>query len=280
MNILMADGARQTAGALLRARYIHGGPGEPAYWNDVLGVILANRSVRRYRPDPVPDDILELLVAAAQSASNASNLQTWSVVAIRDQARKDRLAELCGSQKHVRQCPLFLVWVADISRAVSIARAHDAAEDGAHQLDMLLNAVIGAALAAQNAVLTLQSLGLASVYIGGILRKPEDVAAELALPSNAMAVFGLCIGYEDAEAAAPVTPRLPQRAVLHHETYTPFDETDLSHFDDGLRDFNARHGIEAKAWIQTVLSWVGKAPPDPSVDRIRQSLNNLGFRIK
>ena len=59
---------------------------------------------------------LEMLVAAAQSASTSSNLQAWSLVAVEDSARKARLAELVGNQAHVRAAPLFLVWLADLAR--------------------------------------------------------------------------------------------------------------------------------------------------------------------
>ncbi|WP_248311471.1 nitroreductase family protein [Bosea sp. ASV33] len=52
--------------ALLKARYRTASPQEPAHWNAVLGQILAHRSVRSYKPDPLPEGTLETLVAAAQ----------------------------------------------------------------------------------------------------------------------------------------------------------------------------------------------------------------------
>ena len=60
--------------------------------NDVLTLQLARRSVRRFAPRDVTDDELSALVAAAQSAPTSSNLQPWSVVAVRDPDRKKRLA--------------------------------------------------------------------------------------------------------------------------------------------------------------------------------------------
>lgn len=53
-------------------------------WNETLTTLLAHRSVRTYRSDPLPSQTLELLVAAAQSAATSSNLQTWSVIAVED----------------------------------------------------------------------------------------------------------------------------------------------------------------------------------------------------
>ncbi len=90
-------------------------------WNDTLAVLLAHRSVRAYLPDVLPPQTLEILVAAAQSASTSSNLQTWSVVAVKDPVRKDTLAQLAGNQAHIRQCPLFLIWLADLARLHQLA---------------------------------------------------------------------------------------------------------------------------------------------------------------
>ncbi|GAB3920637.1 hypothetical protein GCM10029976_006480 [Kribbella albertanoniae] len=60
----------------------------PAEWTEVLAQQLSHRSVRRYRPDDeVSDETLSALIAAAQSAPTSGNLQLWSVVAVRDDAR-------------------------------------------------------------------------------------------------------------------------------------------------------------------------------------------------
>ena len=79
--------------------------------NDTIALQLAHRSVRRFTDRPVSDDELYAIVAAAQSAATSSNLQAWSVVVVRDRARKARLAELAGGQAFIDQAPLFLVWV-------------------------------------------------------------------------------------------------------------------------------------------------------------------------
>jgi len=78
-----------------------------------LAALLEHRSVRAYTDQPVDDEALQLAIAAAQSASSSSNLQPWSVIAVRDPARRARLAALAGGQRHVAEAPLFLAWVAD-----------------------------------------------------------------------------------------------------------------------------------------------------------------------
>jgi hypothetical protein len=135
---------------------------------------LAHRSVRKFTAHPVTDGELAALVAAAQSASTSSNLQPWSVVAIRDPEHKARLAALANGQQFINQAPLFLVWIADLGRVHRLAERSGRPLDGADYLESTLIAFIDTALAAQNAVIAAESLGL---------------------------------------------PRLPQRAVLHHERY-------------------------------------------------------------
>ncbi|MBP6817579.1 MAG: nitroreductase family protein, partial [Burkholderiaceae bacterium] len=59
--------------------------------NLVIESLLGHRSVRAFLPDAVPETSLSLMVAAAQSAATSSNLQAWSVIAVRDPERKARL---------------------------------------------------------------------------------------------------------------------------------------------------------------------------------------------
>ena len=54
----------------------------PVAWNETLDILLGHRSVRAFLSDPLPEGIVETLVAAAQSAASSSNLQPWSAVAV------------------------------------------------------------------------------------------------------------------------------------------------------------------------------------------------------
>ena len=71
--------------------------------------------------------------------------------------------------------------------------------------------VIDAALAAQNATVAAESLGLSCVYIGALRNDPQQVARIVGLPSGAFGVFGMCVGY--AAGSATVKPRLSQQVV-------------------------------------------------------------------
>src|ERR1700754_2328941 len=81
----------------------------PGAWNETLDLLLSHRSVRHYTDAPLPDGALDAALAAAQSASTSSNLQLWSVIAVEDAARKQRLSVHAANQAHVAAAPLLLV---------------------------------------------------------------------------------------------------------------------------------------------------------------------------
>ncbi len=250
-------------------------------WSPLIDLLLQHRSVRAYLPRPLPPGTLEALVAAAQSAPTSSNLQAWSVVAVQDQARKDRLAALAGDQKHIREAPLFLCWIADLSRAARLGQAVGKPMEGADYLEAFVVAVIDAALAAQNALAAAESLGLGTVYIGGMRNHPAAVAAELALPPQAMVAFGLCIGYPDPAKPAAVKPRLPQPSVLHHEQYDAGqDARSVAAYDPVARSFQQEQGMTVQDWSAMIVARLGPVSALNGRDKLRAILAELGFALK
>ncbi|MFI5893894.1 NADPH-dependent oxidoreductase [Actinoplanes sp. NPDC051513] len=244
--------------------------------NEVLALQLARRSVRRFGPRPVTDEELSALVAAAQSAPTSSNLQPWSVVAVRDPDRKARLAALAGNQAFVAQAPLFLVWVADLSRARRLAAGAGVELAATEYLETTLIGFVDTALAAQNAVLAASSLGLGSVFVGAIRNHPAEVAAELGLPPHAVATFGLAVGTPDPDEPAGVKPRLPPAAVLHRERYDAAADEHISAYDERLAAYNAHYGL-AGNWSSRVLARL--RGPESMAGRhvLRQTLEALGL---
>ena len=134
--------------------------------------------MRDFADRQVNEDALTTVFAAAQSAPTSSNLQPWSVVVIRDPARKARLATLAGDQQFIRDAPVFTVWVVDLARTDLIAAEHGRRLDGSDYLDPALVGFIDAALAAQNASLAAESLGLGTVFVGAVRNRPEEIADE------------------------------------------------------------------------------------------------------
>ncbi|HYF17406.1 MAG TPA: NADPH-dependent oxidoreductase [Ramlibacter sp.] len=264
---------------LLHDRY---GPAAPSLTGEAHALLasqLQHRSVRAFTAQPLPPDALPLMLAAAQSASTTSNLQVWSVVTVDDPSVRERLFELSGKQRHVRECPLYLVFLADLARLDAIGAERELRREGLDYLEMLLAAVIDAALAAQNAVVAAEAMGLGVNYIGAMRNQPEAVAEVLGLPPRAFAVFGLCVGYPDPAQPAHVKPRLPQAAVLHRNRYDATAHREpVATYTQAMADFYRRENMRTNGdWAQHSLNRVRGPEALLGRDRIRHALAALGF---
>lgn len=265
---------------LLSERYGTESKQPPVLENEILHQILQHRSVRAFQSRPLPDDLLPTLVAAAQAASSSSNLQVWSVLAVQDQAHKDRLAVLARNQDFVRQAPLLLVWLVDFSRLQAVAQQQGVKLEGADYLEALVLGSVDTALAAQNAVLTAESLGLGAVYVGALRSHVEEVAQELRLPPHVFPVFGTAIGYPAADVPTFIKPRLPQSAVLHHEHYDASTQlAGAGAYDRALDAFWKKQGIEHPVWTQHVISRLQVNQQDGRY-QLKDILNRLGFPLR
>ena len=250
-------------------------------WNDIIASLLEHRSVRAYKPDPVPPGTLETMIAAAASAATSSNMQWWSAIAVTDPAVKKELAVIAGNQKHIEKCPLYIAWVADMARNQRISEAEKVAFETMPWLETFMVACIDVALAAQNAVIAAESLGLGTVYIGAMRNDSVRVAQLLGLPPQAFVVFGLCVGHADPATKAEVKPRLPQSAVLYHGRYgAPAEEADRRAYDAELAAFSAHNEMQTTTWTQRVLNRLGPIKSMNGRERMRAALATLGFEIR
>lgn len=190
----------------------------PAARTETVNLLAMHESRRTSNGDEVSADYERAIITAARSAPTSSNLQAYSILVVRDPARRSRLAKLVGDQRYVEQAPLFLVFCADIYRLrlVCERQGHAFAADN---LEMFLLASIDAALCMQNALTAAESLGLGGVPIGSVRNDPEGVATELALPNGVVATVGLAISWPSGSGRGP-KPRLPDSATVHPEQYS------------------------------------------------------------
>lgn len=254
----------------------------PASINPILEHLLQHCSVRAYDTKrEVSDEILRQAVAAGQSASTSSNLQVWSVIAVRDQAKRDHFAELAGGQKHISRAPLFLAWVLDLSRLRRMGETVGSATGGTDYLELYTIGAVDVALAAQNAVTALESMGLGIVYIGGMRNHPEAVAEALGLPQGCMVLFGMCVGYPDPAVPVDIKPRLPQSTVLHMEQYqTASEADDVDGYDTRIVAYQVKQGRGDKPWSKTATTRVRGPESLTGRHRLREALENLGIEAR
>ncbi len=245
--------------------------------NDTISLLMNHRSVRKYTDRPVSQEQLEAIVSSAQMASSSSNVQAYSVVAVTDPELKNRLADYAGSQAYIRECPVFLVWCADLSRLKKAAETHKPetkSYEGA--VENFVVATVDVALAAQNAAVAAESLGMGIVYIGGIRNDIEGVSEALGLPDYVYPVFGMCVGYPDPQHGAGVRPRLPQEAVLHMNGYRPEqNERGVEAYDEiSVRYITERTGGQrTSSWSQQMADKLTA----PSRLQLKEFLERKGF---
>jgi nitroreductase len=250
-------------------------------WNDVIAALLDHRSTRGFVGDALPAGTLETLIAAAQSAATSSNLQTWSVMAVTDPAIKAELATIANNQKHIEECPLFLVWLADLSRLGRISADVKTPFETLDWFETFMVAAIDAALAAQNASVAAESMGLANVYIGALRNNPQRVAELLGLPLGVVGVFGHCIGYAKPTAKTEVKPRLPQSVIVHHNKYDPGDEAkNRADYDQVLLEFSKRNEMAAGTWTDRLMDRAAKLKGMSGRHQMVGWLRSLGFPLK
>ncbi|MEZ4863074.1 MAG: NADPH-dependent oxidoreductase [Caldilineaceae bacterium] len=184
--------------------------------NPVIELIHAHRSIRAYKPDPVPDELVEAIVAAGQRASTSSNMQLTTAIAVKDAAKRARLAELCGDQEQIRQAPVFIAWCADRYR-LDLACAQQGYAQNTDYLESFLVAAVDVGIFMQTATIAAESLGLGMCYIGAIRNNPQGIIDLLGLPHHVFPISGMVLGYPDADPM--LRPRLGLNAVLHWEQY-------------------------------------------------------------
>ena len=249
-------------------------------WNNALDTIMTHRSVRTYRDEPLPPGYLELIIAAAQSAATTSNLQAWSVIAVEDPARKARLAKFAADQRHIVDAPLLLVFVADLARLRSISADLGHPGTGLDYIEAFIFAIADASFAAQNTIVAAESLGLGGCYIGAMRNNPAGVADELALPNEAMVIFGMTIGIPDPAVETDVKPRLPQNVILHRERYTPPDPALLAAYDQRIREFQAEQKMRVADWTEQSALRVRDEAALTGREVLRDFLRDRGFSLR
>jgi nitroreductase len=195
--------------------------------NQTLETIAKRRSVRAFSPDPISQEEKDIILQAAFRAPTAGNLMLYSIIEVEDPVLKEKLSHSCDEQPFIAKAPYVLVFLADyqrwydffqasgvIDRCKELGRIPRLPQEG----DLML-ACCDALIAAQNAVIAAESLGISSCYIGDVLEKYEIHRELLALPRYAFPITLLCFGHPKSAAAGEPTPRFDRQYIVHKNQY-------------------------------------------------------------
>lgn len=236
-------------------------------------ILAPHRSIRTFRPEPLPDGMLRRLVAEAQHAPTDATAQLYSFVRIAERGLRQRIAVLAGNQEHIGTAAEFMVVCADVRRVARLL-ARRGATPGSVPATGLHFAIVDSALAAQRLIDAAESVGLGTVCVGGIVNGIEELVDMLALPVGVLPLFGLCLGLPDEEP--PVRPRIAVESVLHTDRYRDQASAEID------ADMEAMAGVTRRGdWLAVLARYFAAGgvmeEREPALHRV---LERQGFAWK
>lgn len=200
--------------------------------------LLKNRvSLRRYADRAIEEEDLNMILDAAMQAPTAGKQMLYSVIVIRDQERKEKLAESCDHQPFIAKAPVLLLFVADHCKWFDYYRQNDVPafaerEEGLEwrepQESDLFLAIEDTMAAAENAVIMAEALGIGSCYIGDILENYEYHKELFALPAHTAPIALLTLGYYPEEFRRVHRKRYDRKYVVFEENYRRLSAEELA----------------------------------------------------
>ena len=235
--------------------------------SETITLMKSHTSVRRFKEEVIPQEDLNEILSAAQMASSWKNFQSYSVILVRSQEKKDALFELVP-QEAIRQSAAFLLFVGDLNRAEKGARLHTDTFQP-QGVEGLLITSVDAALAGQNTLLAAESLGYGGVIIGLVRYKSVEVAELFNLPDYTYPVFGIALGVPNQKH--DVKPRLPLENVVFEEEYQEQTTEAIEAYDRVQTEYAGDRATTT--WSQRLAEQFGQ--PEPSSTRENLEQKNL-----
>ena len=231
---------------------------------ETIKLMKAHTSVRRFKEQEIPQEDLNTILSAGQMASSWKNFQSYSVIVVRSQEKKDALFELVP-QEAIRQSAAFLLFVGDLNRAEKGARLHTDVFQP-QGVEGLLITSVDAALAGQNTLLAAESLGYGGVIIGLVRYKSVELAELFRLPDYTYPVFGIALGVPNQKH--DVKPRLPLENVVFEEEYQEQSTEAIEAYDRVQADYAGARATTS--WSQRLAEQFGQAEPSSTRKNLEQ----------
>ncbi len=168
---------------------------------DYFEVIEKRHSIRSYTSQPVEEEKLQRILATANQAPSAGNLQGYEIFVVRKPEHRQALVKAALDQEFLAEAPVVLVFCANPTRS----------ETRYKERGIRLYSVQDAAIACTYAMLTATALGLSTVWVGAFQEEPVSAAASI--PPELTPVAMLPIGYAAGEAR--LRPRRELKDIVH-----------------------------------------------------------------
>jgi nitroreductase len=243
---------------------------------DLYELMMKRRSVRAFQDQEIPGAIIEKLLDVANNAPSGGNIQPLSIILVRSQERREKLAQLAGGQPWVRNAPLSMIFCLDFYRVKKWAEMCQTDFRGEQAINHFLIAYADLMAAAQNVVILADHLGLGSVYIGSIQHEIDDTRKYFAIPEYVAPMMVLCLGYP--KSIPRTIPKLKKETIIHYEKYqVPDVEQIRKTFDDkyGIIDEDMEKYLE-RAFIEALEA--GKQEENKFLERVKKEMRRLDIQ--
>jgi nicotinate-nucleotide--dimethylbenzimidazole phosphoribosyltransferase len=197
-------------------------------------VIAERRDIRRFRPDPVPADVLQQVLEAAHRAPSVGLMQPWRLIVINDIKRRAAV-RLLAQRERVRQAERFderarhfldqkIEGIVEAPLGIVVCCDHGEPDDEILGRGTIPETdVYSTACAIQNLWLAARAEGLGVGWVS--FYRPEDLRALLGIPAVVDPLAYLCVGWPDERPlrpgleAAGWSSRMPLSDVVMQETW-------------------------------------------------------------
>jgi FMN reductase (NADPH)/FMN reductase [NAD(P)H] len=214
--------------------------------NPVIELILNRKSVRAFEEREISPEVRDEILSATMRAPTAGNMMLYSIIDVQDPNSKRALVKTCDDQAFIAQAPWVLLFLADyqrwydgflVSGVDRLCEQRKVPMRKPEEGDMFL-ACCDAVIAAQTAVITAESLGVGSCYIGDITEHYEVHKELFHLPQYVVPICLLCFGYPTGEQKARERTQRFQRDFLVFEDR--YRRLDKESFDRMVRERQKR----------------------------------------
>jgi nitroreductase len=233
---------------------------------EVIEQIHKHRSIRHYRPDPVPEELLTEILEAGIRTSSSGNMQSYSIIVTRDENLRQQLYQAHMKQNMVLEAPVFLTFCADFHRTRQWLSLREAPDNFDNFFSFMVGA-IDAVLVSQTTALAAESRGLGLCYLGSTLASADQIGEILDLPLNVLPVVGFSLGYPSEDPG--LRDRLPLEGLVHREKYQSLSDQEI------LETFSDR---EIKGWQRYMKStWLREQVEEKEVENLAQLYTRIKY---
>jgi FMN reductase [NAD(P)H] len=206
---------------------------------DLCELLMERRSVRSFEDRPVPDEVVDKLVDAANNAPTGCNIQPLSIVTVQEPERRAKLGQMIVRQPWVRSAPLAMLFCLDFWRLKKWAELSGVDFRGHDAFSHFLLGYADVMCAAQTVVILAESLGLGSVYVGRVPYVADEAREFFGMPQYVFPLMLLCLGYP--KAVPRNVPKLSPAVTRHRERYRPLGDDEIRNaFDEKYGPFEKK----------------------------------------